>query len=241
MTINKVVFIVTLPLLLGLSSCGDDEFTTTVSGKVVNFGSREPIEGAHVYLQDGVGASGVVIYEGNTSSGKRNETLTDANGEFTVSLTGEHIAYLSAGKENYQFIIAQEGAAVGVKSYGRNGGNFENQVIELKAEAGFNPLFVSKVPIQPTDSIVVLFQDFKSNIPANQVKEWLSNGWSELCVGQQNCRLVPTFTLEEYVAPMIGDTYARYQIAYTRNGQWETKIDSVFVKSLEVYTDIIYY
>ena len=90
-----------LPLLLCLASCGDEEFTTTVSGKVVNFGSREPIEGAYVYLKDGVGSSGPIIYDSNISSDKRSEVLTDANGEFTLSLTGEYEAFLSVGKEGY--------------------------------------------------------------------------------------------------------------------------------------------
>ena len=236
----KNIGIMCLPLL-GLFACGDEEFTTTVSGKVVNFGSREPIEGAYVYLKDGVGSSGVVIVDGNTSSNKRSETLTNADGEFTVSLTGEHAAYLGVGKEGYQeFIVANEGAAVGVKSYGF-GGNYENQVLELKAEAGFNPLFESTVPVLPTDSLIILFKDLRPDLPANQIKRRLNSGWNKLYIGQQASRFITTATLDELVAPATGDTYMPYQIAYTRNGQWETKIDSVYIKSFETFTDTIYY
>ena len=187
MKTNRIVSIAILPLLLSLSACMDEEFTTTVSGKVINFGSREPVEGAYVYLKDGVGASGVVIYESNTSSDKCSETYTDANGEFSVSLTGEHVAYLGVvGPEGYQeFIIAQEGAAVGVKSYGY-GGSFENQVLELKAQAGFNPLFVSRVPIITTDSLIIFFVYTKPDVPPNELKDWLHTGWNTLCIGQGN-------------------------------------------------------
>ena len=239
MKTSRLILIVAI--LLTLSSCMDDEFTTTVSGKVVNFGSREPIEGAYVYLKDGVGSSGVVIYDGNTSSSKRSEVLTDANGEFTVSLTGEYEAFLSVGKEGYQeFIVANEGAAVGIKSYGF-GGSYENQVLELKAEAGFNPLFVNTVPGQLTDSLIIFTDYTKPDVPANQLKDWLNTGWNTLCVGEQNCRVVSTASLDEHVILTTGDTYRVYQIAYTRNGQWETKIDSVYIKSFETFTDTIYY
>ena len=170
MNSTKLISAISLFLLLALLGCMDDEFTTTVSGKVVNFGSREPVEGACVYLKDGVGSSGVVIYEGNTSSDKRSEVLTDANGEFTVSLTGEYEAFLSVGKEGYQeFIVANEGAAVGIKSYGF-GGSYENQVLELKAEAYFNPLFESKIPVQPSDSLAIIYEGTRRDLAADQLK-----------------------------------------------------------------------
>ena len=159
--LTSIVRIIVLPLL-GLFACGDEEFTTTVSGKVVNFGSREPIEGAYVYLKDGVGSSGVVIVDGNTSSNKRSETLTNADGEFTVSLTGEHAAYLGVGKEGYQeFIVANEGAAVGVKSYGF-GGNYENQVLELKAEAFFNGAFANSSLSSDQDTLNITLLSYES-------------------------------------------------------------------------------
>ena len=230
--------------LVGLSllACGDEEFTTTVSGQVINFGSREPIEGVSVYLKDGVGTSGFGI-DSKTSSDKRNETVTDANGEFTVSLTGEYEAFLALGKEGYQEYV-NEAAQQGIKSYGF-GGNYENQVFELKAEAGFNPLFESTVPVQPTDSLVAIYQDTRPDLPADQLKNFTNSGWDYLYVGQQTSRFVSTVTPEELevrrVAPAVGDTYTPYQIAYTRNGRWETKIDSVYIKSLETYTETIYY
>lgn len=238
MKTNRLLCVLTLPLLFGLSACQDDEFTTHVSGKVVNRYTQEPIEGAYIYLKDGVGSSGVIIYDGNTSSDKRSEMYTDANGEFSLTLTGEYGVYLGVGKENYREFVA-DGA--GIKGYGRNGGSFENQIIELEAEAGFNPLFVSKVPVEATDSLVIMFNYFKTDESADQIKYYADVSWNTLYVGQQSSRFLPSSALDDWVAPTTGDTYTPYQIAYTRNGQWETKIDSVYIKSFETYTDTIYY
>ena len=245
MKTTHIIRTAALPFLLltGLFSCNsdlDEAHTTRVSGKVVNRFTQEPIEGAKVSLIDGIGVTSPFDVGSNSSDEKTNG-LTDANGEFSLELTGEHEAFLAVGKEHYTFDPNwNDGVSVGVKSYGY-GGSYENQVLEMQGAAGFNPLFVSTVPVNPTDSLVVLFEYIKPGIPASRVKAWLSDSWSELCIGQQSCRLVPTFPLEEFVAPMTGDTYAEYQTAYTRNGKWETKIGRVYVKSLEVYTDTIYY
>ena len=241
-TVNMIRLAVLPIILAGLLGCmRDEEFTTRVSGKVVNRFTQEPIEGAYVYLKDGVGASGVVIIDSETSSDKRSEMYTDANGEFSLELTGEYSVYLGVGKENYREFEA-DGA--GIKSYGRNGGSFENQIIELEAQAGFNPLFESVVPVNSTDSLIILFKDSRPDLPANKVKNRLNSGWNILYIGQQTSRFISVDTpkeLEKLIAPTTGDTHTEYQIAYTRNGQWETKIDSVYIKSFETYTDTIYY
>lgn len=230
-------------LLVGLYSCSldlDEEHTTRVSGKVVNRFTQEPIEGATVSLIDGIGVTSPFDVSSN-SSGKSTDGFTDASGEFTLELTGEYAAFLAVGKKDYTFDPDwNDGASEGVKPYGY-GGNYENQVLEMQGAAGFNPLFISTVPVGPTDSLIVLFQDIRPDLPANQIKQRLNSGWNTLYVGQQTIRFVTTSPLEALVAPTIGDTYTPYQIAYTRNGQWETKIARVYIKSLEIYTDIIYY
>jgi hypothetical protein len=38
-----------------------------------------------------------------------------------------------------------------------------------------------------------------------------------------------------------GDLYYRYGINYTKNGVWHVKVDSVYVKAFETFTDTIYY
>ena len=60
---HKGHLIILPTLLVSLVSCTTgNEFTTRVLGKVVNRYTEEPIEGAFVYLKDGVGASGELYY-----------------------------------------------------------------------------------------------------------------------------------------------------------------------------------
>ena len=245
MKIIHKLLIISLPLLLvGLLACTqDEEFTTHVSGKVVNRFSQEPIKGAYIYLKDGVGASGGFTIDTETSSDKRSEGYTDINGEFALEITGEFQPALGISKEGYEFDPNwNDGVGVGIKLYSQ-GGDYENQVLEMQARAGFNPVFKSIEPVTSTDSLIILFQDSRPDLPANKVKNRLNTGWSRLYIGQQTSRFISVDTpeLEKLIAPTTGDTYTDYQIAYTRNSQWESKIDSVYIKSLEVYTDTIYY
>ena len=243
-------------LLVGLLACDShEEFDTQISGKVVNRFTQEPIEGAWVTLEDGIGSSGGFSIDNQTSSGKNSETYTDADGEFSIKLTGEYQPALGVSKEGYEFDPDwTDGVGVGVKLYGY-GGNYENQLLEMEAYAGFN-LFVSTVPVNSIDSLVIITSTISPEMLASEVKNMTHVGWNRLYVGgnrvsmsesvlhlpvQQEIRFVPGATAEEFSKLTTGDTYTSYQIAYTRNGQWETKIDSVYIKSLEVYTDTIYY
>jgi len=38
-----------------------------------------------------------------------------------------------------------------------------------------------------------------------------------------------------------GDLFYRFGINYTKNGVWYVKVDSVYVKAFETFTDTIYY
>ena len=246
MKIAHAVRTIALPLLLvGLFACNnDEEFTTHVSGKVVNRFSKEPIADAYVFLNDGMSSSGLGA-GWQTSSDKRVEGRSDINGEFMLELTGEYEATLGVFKEGYAFDPDwDDEIGEDTKGYGY-GGDYENQVLEMEAEAGFNPLFESTVPILPTDSLVIFIGgNVRPAVPANQLKDWLNTGWTRLYVGQQISRFSPVDNVrkpEEFGYPATGDTYTPYQIAYTRNGQWESRIDSIYIKSLETYTETIYY
>ena len=157
---THIIRTVVLPFLLmtGLFSCSpdlDEAHTTRVSGKVVNRFTQEPIEGAKVSLLDGIGVTTPFDVSSNASD-KRTDGLTDANGEFSLELTGEYEAFLAVGKKDYTFDPDwNDGTSEGVKSYGY-GGSYEDQVLEMQGAAGFNPLFVSTVPVQPTDTLVII-------------------------------------------------------------------------------------
>ena len=50
------------------------------------------------------------------------------------------------------------------------------------------------------------------------------------------------FRYEDSNTQVKGDRYLRYKLEFTKDGVWQTKIDSVFLPtSLEVYRDTIYY
>ena len=227
---NQLIYLLTLPTLLGLSSCQDEEFTTSVSGKVVNHYTQEPIEGAYIYLKDGVGSSGVVIYDGNTSSDKRSEGHTDASGEFSLALTGEYPAYLGVSKEGYHEFEAD---GVGIKSYGRNGGTFENQIIELDAEAYFNGTFANSGASPDNDTLIVTLLSYESLASmmalVSDANPYIGEGPFLFCPHCSDGKLV------------VGDRYLRFKLEFNRDGQKQTKIDSVYIKSFETFTDTIYY
>jgi hypothetical protein len=98
----KNILIVLSILLITLISfsCGKKKSQTTiVSGKVINFGSRAPVEGVLVILQDGVDASNGSVIDGKTSSDKKNTAYTNSNGEFRVELKGEYQPFLGLKKK----------------------------------------------------------------------------------------------------------------------------------------------
>lgn len=86
---NSIVSHITisLSLLLFLGSCGKQDFTTTISGQVLEFGSNIPIENATVYVYGGEA-------DGNFSNpGLFLETIdsaiTDINGFYQFSFDSE--------------------------------------------------------------------------------------------------------------------------------------------------------
>lgn len=196
-------------------------------------GSKQPIEGVLVYLQDGI-SSGGFFPPGNTSSNKSNYTYTDKDGKFRVELTGEHGAYLSLSKSRYLFEHEQAGAVQGVKPY--SDGNFKNQILEMKAEAYFGPILKSLKESFESDILRVdmLFRLNRSPDPI-LLKKYEITGFDYELYGKG------PFDLKDIAYLSIGHTYQPYKITLKRQGKTYYKLDSVFVKSLETFTDTIYY
>lgn len=210
-------------IILSFCSCRKkNKYHTVVKGKVINHGSKAPIEGVEVILQDGVNDPGL-MEPGGTSSDKKSVSYTDANGAFSVELKGEHLAYIGMRKEGYVFEYSNGGSVVGIKAYPE--GIHENQVLEMKAEAFFDGYFQSLTPL----SVDTLIADPLSNETLN------TTGFKKTFygVGPHKWRNTPYL--------VIGDMFLKIKLDYTRNGQWESRIDSVYIKSLETYTDTIYY
>ena len=58
---------------------------------------------------------------------------------------------------------------------------------------------------------------------------WLYEGFGPYDVGSGDGYLIR------------GDLFYRFGINYTKNGVWYVKVDSVYVKAFETFTDTIYY
>ncbi len=206
------------------SNCAKLTFKTIIEGKVINFGSREPIENVEVGLKDGIVASGLIDL--NTSSDKESITYTDKNGEFYIEINGRDRAFLSMGKENYSFDPDwYDNLAVGVKGY--DNGHFKDQVFEMKANAYFKPTLKSKDITYYYDTVIfeiVYYSDCYG---------WSCNGWDRIYIGEG------PFCSLEFLS--IGHTYQPYRITLMRQGKKTVKVDSVFMISLETYDKIIYY
>jgi hypothetical protein len=216
----KKLIIIILAFLFILPSCGKKKYHTIVQGKCIDAGSKQPVEGVMIVLQDGVDASGPFHVDGKTSSDKKNIAYTDANGQFTVELKGEHLAALSAKKEGYT--TYKEGYSEGeIILYGD--GVYENEVIEMRAEAFFEGYFKNTTPNDLDTLFVKTFYFNSSTIDRNRVfiKEEIS----------------------QFVVPYrgVGNSFYKFQLEFKRNDQWNTKLDSVFLKPFETNRDTIYY
>lgn len=199
----------------------DNEHTTTIKGKVINLGSKEPIQGATVRLSDGLGLSGDFNVGFETSSGKSNVTLTNELGEFTISITGEYQATLSAGKDGYTYDPRESDAVTGFP-----GGKHRNVVVSLAAPAGFYPTFVNTSG-DDCEALKVYTADFFSpkKFAKTPDKEFTGKG---------------PYKYETYKSKFfIGDTLTYYKIEFKRNGVWHEKVDSLVIKSFEEFRNTI--
>jgi hypothetical protein len=221
-------YIAILVLLL-VASCKKEDKptkTTSIEGKVINSGSKEPVEGVLVTLQDGISSGGGIFETSNVGSGKQLTTYTIKDGSFKISIKGDY-PFLSLTKTGYHFNVLVEGALQNVKQY-TAGGTYKNEILGLLAIAYFNPTFISKNCIE-TDSI---FFDAGNSIPLAFKKTGFllfSNRPDKLNQGGKGLYA-------------NGDFYYYYWMKYQIKGVWQPdRIDSVYIKSFTTYTDTIYY
>ncbi|SKB30319.1 hypothetical protein SAMN03080601_00102 [Alkalitalea saponilacus] len=211
------------------TGCKESTYTTVVEGVVINTGSRQGIDSVLVTLQDGVsGTAGGFNLDMNTSSGKKNQVYTDANGAFRVELTGEHRPWLNVGKKGYAFYLSDRENVMG-SQLSFPTGYTGDVVIEMSAEASFAPVLFSK---EATGGDVVRFNDLP---------------YEKLDTLSDINKFIRTFNGVGPFAPYrngvwsIGDKYRRYYIELNRDNTFHSRIDSVYIKAFETYRDTIYY
>lgn len=222
--INNIVMLLLIHLT---SSCDNKNIeTTVVQGRIINAGTKEPIDSTKITINDGVdNASGGFNFDAGekSSSDKKNVVYTNEEGEFTVEISGEHQAWIGVSKGGYSFYKSDRDNIMGALlsyPYGVN----SDVLIEMRADAKFEGFFKSTIPVNTTDTLIVfpLYYD-------NSVDYY----WYRLFVGKQVSKFV-------FGSP-IGDKYLRFIIEYQRNNTWNTKMDSVYISSFETYNDTIYY
>jgi hypothetical protein len=218
-------------ILLGASCDENKEYHTIVRGKVINVGSKAPIDSVLVVIRDGIPSGGGWFDLGNTSSDKKSYTYTDKNGFFEIELIGEHSAYLGLSKKGYLYEFNEGGSVIGYKYFSNR--VFENEILEMKADAWFKPILKSKEISHNTDTLFF---------------EILSNHRSEYDIIHGNPYGITGFHCEFYgIGPFtysyrsIGDTYLPFRIALKRQSIKTIRIDSVYIKSFDTYADTIYY
>jgi len=204
--------------LLIFSSCKKEEPETTISGIVVNYGTLKPIDSVMVTVVSGAGNG---TFGSTKGSGSEISTYTDHLGKFSVSIKGENL-FLYLKKDKYRYDEEIFGA---YKSY-TAGKDYLNEILKFKAKSFFNPVFIFK-SCKITDSI---YLNIGSSIPnAYQKTIYLNYGEK------------PFQPFGGIGMLVIGDFFNPYWIKYQIDGQWKEKIDSVYVKSFETFTDTIYY
>jgi hypothetical protein len=220
-------FIIFMLFLSVLFSCKKENETpiTTIEDKVINTGSKEPIDSVKVIAVDGVSTYDAFFGTSNNSgSGRYVITYTDINGKFNVSIKGNSPCIFLV-KDGYRFVVFTYGSSENYKSY-IAGNKYKNEVLELWADAYFKGVFKG-LSCLITDSVYFDEGNFVESLENLRSRNiwWFGNG---------------PFS-PYYAWKGIGDKYFSYWMRYQVKGIWQVRLDSVFIKSFTTYTDTIYY
>jgi hypothetical protein len=214
---------------LFLGCCNkDDAPVTTIEGKVINAGTKQPIDSVKVIAVDGKSTYDSFFGTSNrTGSGRYEITYTNTKGYFVISIKGNSPCVFLI-KDGYEFIVFSEGhgSSDNYKCYFA-GKEYNNETLELWARANFNPILKGKNCIS-TDSIC--FGD-GIIIPGNYLLKNEFRGYGNGPIHPYGGNGLSAF----------GDFYYHYWMKYQIQGIWHKRIDSVYIKSFTTYTDTIYY
>ncbi len=210
-------------------SCKKDSITSDkkdlkiVSGRVINWGSKSPIDSAVVHFYYEIDGEDSAVGEIEDS------VYSDKNGYYQFPVhTPISSLWIWVTKENYS-ILEILGAPDWAESIIIKGNELnKNIILEMKAKAFFYSPFKKISEIQKDeDSLIITILPY-DNIEGNLYTS------SERFNGKGSVRFFDGIDV-------IGDRFLRYKLQYTSANGWKTKIDSVFIPSLQFYTDTIYY
>jgi len=215
------ILLFTIPIIILFHSC-EKTYTTHASGIVIDKDTRQPIDGAIVSIQDGVGISGTEWFDSNSkySSGRKVITYTDSDGYFSLLLKDhEYPPFLGVMKDGYSGFIL-EGSGWGEEIKGLNYG--ENSDLVLVGTS-----------TRPGEGYILKAFTFKAIENFDYVA---------ICaLSYFRCK---SFTSSEPINVsfyVLENSYFPYAISYSRNNEQKMKIDSIFIYNIETPVDTIYF
>ena len=227
------IFICLFTLIIQSCEKNKDKGDFNIEGKVINIGSNEPIDSVLVILYGGNPLNNPLMpdFNDNPPNGNNDTAYSDINGKFYLEIRNESAAFLGWRKEGYK-----DGEIVWYTDnfdtkLNASGNKFfttgsKTILIEYKAECTFNSIFKKIGVNSDNDTLIVSITDYKHPTSFSDPRIYYGKS---------------PFIFNRDRGYCIGDEYFYFKLEYTDIGIWKTKIDSVYVKSFETYSDTIYY
>jgi hypothetical protein len=201
-------------------SCNKSKNYTSVNGKVINIITKQPVDSVEVLLCDGLRAVG-----GNNENENCKTTFTDNEGNFKIDIESDE-ALLYFSKLDYVFNHYVEGSVDGVITpFTVN----KNHIVEIEPKCGFAPWFLNNQSSQYDTLITNIGQNYRYKYSFHPSNDDYYYGKGPFKLDNLGYKIY------------VGDMYVIYRLRYKRNGNWNEKIDSVFVAQGKVYEDTIRY
>jgi hypothetical protein len=218
-----ILFFITTVAILG---CKKKTPVTHVNGTVINTGTKQPIAGILVVMQDGVGnnTGGLSPGSKNVGSGATQQITTSADGRFSFSFQGE-APVIWAEHTQYRFLNPNGAYEIYTMVAGKD---YSNLQLTMDAYAWFNPILKGHNS-DKTDSMLLVGGELLIPPMGGGYFTYEGNGPYKFTEG-----------LKGLIAR--GDLYYPYGIKWQEHGVWQAgRTDSVYIKSFAIYTDTIYY
>src|SRR5690554_3030913 len=215
--------VILLMIIVTILSCKKKEGDYIVEGKIINAGSKEPIDSVSITLRGGYPYNSGPFLQGmndDPANDNFSSTYTDENGYFKLIIEDERQAYITWYKEGYNHgIVTKNGKelynnndVVSISPYGKH-----YVTIEYEAECSFFPVFKKIGNNSDNDTMKVFVRTRELGDLANAEKYP-----NEIYYGKS------PFIFDKYSAQYyVGDSFVYYKLLFTDNGEWHTKIDSV--------------
>ena len=230
----KKVFLKTIVyfalLILCIVACKKKPNDFIVTGVISNRVTGQAISNVTILLYDGIPSQTAPL---GTVNGKLLSTAeSDNNGFFSIQLSSETAsqATIDVAKEFYNEVFYIGSESFSEKEITEGGHHLE---IELEGIALFVPV------LQKNSSEPSVFDQMTFSVFSYDNFEEFIQGWENIKFNGEG----PFYVLRQDNIPRIkGDRFLRYKVEWTKDGIWESKIDSVFVPTTgAVFQPTIYY